>query len=83
MFPDYGMREERVFGQDDWVSLEVEETGTMKGPIHAPGNRTVQPTGKNFKISSSILCRLIDGKIAEVRAYYDVMGLMGQLGLGP
>jgi predicted ester cyclase len=82
MFPDYQLRKVRGFGQDDWVCLEVEESGTMKGPIHA-GPREVQPTGKSFKIPSSIICRIDEGRIGEVRIYYDVLGLMGQLGLGP
>ena len=32
MFPDYQVRKVRSFGQDDWVCLEVEESGTVKGP---------------------------------------------------
>jgi len=82
MFPDYQIRKVRSFGQDDWVCLEVEETGTMKGPIHA-GPREVQPTGKTFKIPSSIICKVEEGHIGEVRIYFDVLGLMAQLGLGP
>jgi len=34
MFPDYRIRKVRSFGQEDWVCLGVEESGTMKGPIH-------------------------------------------------
>ena len=83
MFPDYKLKEERIFGQDEWVCLEAEESGTMKGPMHGPGGRTVQPTNKSFKAPSSIVCRLEKGKIAEVRVYFDVLGLMAQLGLGP
>ena len=82
MFPDYQVRKVRSFGQDDWVCLEVEESGTMKGAIHA-GPREVQPTGKSFKIPSSIICRVEGGRIGEVRIYFDVLGLMAQLGLGP
>jgi predicted ester cyclase len=82
MFPDYHIRKVRGFGQDDWVCLEVEESGTMKGPIHA-GPREIQPTGKSFKIPSSIICRVEEGQIGEVRIYFDVLGLMAQLGLGP
>lgn len=82
IFPDYKVREIRIFGQDDWVCLEAEETGTMKGPIHGPGSQSVPPTNKSFKIPSSIVCR-VAGNIAEVRLYYDVLGLMAQLGLGP
>jgi predicted ester cyclase len=82
MFPDYQVRKVRSFGQDDWVCLEVEESGTMKGAIHA-GPREVQPTGKSFKIPSSIICRVDGDRIGEVRIYFDVLGLMAQLGLGP
>jgi len=82
MFPDYEVRKVRSFGQDDWVCLEVEESGTMKGPIHA-GPREIPPTGKSFKIPSSIICKVENGRIGEVRIYFDVLGLMAQLGLGP
>jgi ketosteroid isomerase-like protein len=54
----------------------------MKGAIHA-GPREIQPTGKSFKIPSSIICRVEGGQIGEVRVYFDVLGLMAQLGLGP
>jgi steroid delta-isomerase-like uncharacterized protein len=83
MFPDYRLREERVFGQDEWVCLEAEESGTMKGAMHGPEGNTIQPTSKSFKAPSSIVCRVENGKIAEVRVYFDVLGLMAQLGLGP
>lgn len=82
MFPDYQVRKVRSFGQEDWVCLEVEESGTMKGPIRA-GPREVPATGKSFKIPSSIIARVQDGRIGEVRIYFDVLGLMAQLGLGP
>jgi len=82
MFPDYQIRRVRSFGQDDWVCLEVEESGTMKGPIHA-GPKEIAPTGRSFRIPSSIICRVDEGRIGEVRIYYDVFGLMDQLGLGP
>jgi len=82
MFPDYQIRRVRSFGQDDWVCLEVEESGTMKGPIHA-GPREIPATGKTFKIPSSIICRVEEGRIGKVRIYFDVLGLMAQIGLGP
>jgi predicted ester cyclase len=82
MFPDYHITKVRSFGQDDWVCLEVEETGTMKGPLHA-GPKEIAPTGKSFKLPSSIIARVEDGRIGEIRIYFDVLSLMGQLGLGP
>jgi len=69
--------------QDEWICLEAEESGTMRGPLHGPGGRTIPPTNKSFKIPSTIVCRVVNGKINEVRVYYDVLGLMAQLGLGP
>jgi predicted ester cyclase len=63
-------------------ALEVEESGTMKGPIYA-GPREIPATGKSFKIPSSIIARIEHGRIQEVRIYFDVLGLMAQLGLGP
>jgi len=83
MCPDYQVRKVRSFGQDEWICLEAEESGTMRGPLHGPGGRTIPPTNKSFKIPSTIVCRVVNGKINEVRVYYDVLGLMTQLGLGP
>jgi SnoaL-like polyketide cyclase len=83
MFPDYHVDRVRSFGQDEWVCLEAEESGTMRGPLHGPGGHNVPPTNKSFRMQSSIVCKTIGGKISEVRLYYDVLGLMGQLGLGP
>ena len=83
VFPDYQVRKVRSFGQDEWICLEAEESGTMRGPLHGPGGRTIPPTNKSFKIPSTIVCRVVNGKINEVRVYYVVLGLMAQLGLGP
>ncbi len=83
MFPDYHVSKVRSFGQDEWVCLEAEETGTMKGPIPGPGGLMVPPTNRSFKIQSSIVCQTTEGKISEVRIYYDALGLMAQLGLKP
>jgi len=83
MIPDYQVRKVRSFGQDEWICLEAEESGTMRGPLHGPRGRTIPPTNKSFKIPSTIVCRVVNGKINEVRVYYDVLGLMTQLGLGP
>src|SRR2546429_5432041 len=66
MFPDYQVRKVRSFGQDEWICLEAEESGT-RGPLHGPGRRTIPPTNKSFKIRSTIVCRVVNGKINEIR----------------
>ena len=80
MFPDYHVEKVRTFGEGDWICLEEVVTGTMKGPLEAPGH-SVPASGKSFRINAVVLCRLKGRQIAEVRTYYDVMGLMAQLGL--
>ena len=81
MFPDYHVEKERIFAQGNWVCLESIESGTLKGAIHGQHGQTVSPTNKNFKIRSCTVCKVEDGKIKEVRVYYDVLNLMSQLGL--
>jgi predicted ester cyclase len=80
MFPDCKMEIARIYGVGDWVCAECIESGTMGGPIkHAGGE--VPATGKFYKISNIIVCRMDGGKIAEVRCFFDVLDLMSQLGL--
>jgi len=55
----------------------------MKGSLHGPGGRTIPPTNKNIKIQSTFVCKVLGWKISEIRVYFDVLGLMVQLGLGP
>ncbi len=81
MFPDYHVEKVRSFANGEWVCLESVNSGTMKGPIQAPGGHNVPATGKAFRMGTCVLCRMRGSQIAEVRAYYDVMGLMAQLGL--
>lgn len=81
MFPDYHVEKVRSFGNGDWVCLESVISGTMQGPIQGPGGHVVPATGKSFRINACVLCRVQGHEIAEVRTYYDVMGLMAQLGL--
>ncbi len=80
MFPDCKLEIERVYGLGDWVCVECIESGTMKGPIRHPKGE-VPPTGKSYRISAVLVCRIEGSNIAEVRAFYDVPDLMSQLGL--
>ncbi|TMI43653.1 ester cyclase [Candidatus Bathyarchaeota archaeon] len=44
---------------------------------------TIPPTNKRFKIPGTLVSRVVGGRISEVRVCFDIMRLMGQLGLGP
>lgn len=81
-FPDV---QARVVGDflvsGDTVAFEVEMTGTQKGPLVTPDgpipatNRRVQMTGGRFiRVNGQ-------GLIMDCRRYYDMAGIMAQLGL--
>ncbi len=80
MFPDCRLEIGRVYGMGEWVCVECVESGTMKGPIKHPKG-DVPPTGKSYRISAVLVCKVEGRNIAEVRAFYDVVDLMSQLGL--
>jgi steroid delta-isomerase-like uncharacterized protein len=54
--------------------------GTMRGSIDPPG---FAATGRRFKIDGVDLWRMREGRIAHYRAFYDLNGLVRQLGILP
>jgi predicted ester cyclase len=80
MFPDCKMEIGHTYTLGDWVCAECIESGTMKGPIKHSGGE-VPPTGKAYKISNILVCRIEGGKIAEIRSFFDAVDLTTQLGL--
>ena len=80
-FPDLHGRKERSFGHGDWVSAEFTMTGTHKGPLPGPGGQMIPATNKPFRGKEAIVFKLEGGEITEVHEYYDLLGMMAQLGL--
>ena len=71
----------RIIG-DDEVFAELEWSGTNTGDISMPDGSAVPATGKPFNVRVAYYARVNDdGKVAELRGYQDVAGMMGQLGL--
>ena len=57
-------------------------TGTMKGPMKA-GDRTIPPTHRSFHVEFCTVATWNDqGEIVEERLFYDLVGVMKQIGLG-
>ena len=82
IFPDMHIEPVRTTAQGEIVAVEYIETGTHKGSFPGPGGRPIGPTNKSFRHRLCIVYRLERGKIAEFRLYWDVLGVMAQLGLG-
>jgi ketosteroid isomerase-like protein len=81
-FPDGRIHGDRYVEQGDRVVVEGRFTGTNTGPLQTPAGE-IPPTGRPMVLPFADVFRVIDGKIAEHRVYYDVLGLMAQLGLLP
>lgn len=69
------------FAQGEWTCSIAEFTGTHKGPMMGPGRKTIAPTNKKFKVDFCTVARWKDGKIVEENLFYDVVGMMTQLGI--
>jgi steroid delta-isomerase-like uncharacterized protein len=67
---------------DDQVVIEFENSGTNTGPIDTGPDRPVFPaTGKDATMRGVVLLKIHKGKIVEFHQYYDIAGMMMQLGL--
>jgi hypothetical protein len=86
-FPDNHMGNDPylvLFGEGDWTCSVANFTGTMKGPMTGPDGRTFQPTNKECQVDFYTVARWDEkGEIVEKRLLYDLVGLLGQLGLAP
>lgn len=57
-------------------------TGTMEGPMKGAGGKIIAPTGKSFHVEFCTLAiRNEKGQITEERLFYDLVGLIKQIGL--
>lgn len=80
-FPDLRAEVRRTIGEGDTYAYEMTMTGTHKGPMVTPTG-DIAPTQRRVEFGGSIIARLDgDGRIVEERRYYDLAGLLGQLGL--
>jgi steroid delta-isomerase-like uncharacterized protein len=79
--PDITFRPTKVIMEGESVGLEVMVSGTHTGPLQLPTG-LISPTGRRLEFSASGFSDLdAMGKIREERRYFDVAGLLSQLGL--
>ncbi len=70
-----------LFAQGDYTCSVARFTGTMKGPMQGPDGRLVEPTGKRFEIEFCTVAHWRDGEIVEERLFYDLVGMLKQIGV--
>lgn len=70
-----------LFGQGDWTCSIAIFSGTHKGPMMVPGGNSIPPTNKKFQVDFCTVAHWNNGQIDEENLFYDLGGLMRQLGL--
>jgi predicted ester cyclase len=70
-----------LFGQRDWTCSIAEFTGTHKGPMMGLDGKMIPPTNKSFKVDFCTVAHWKNGRIVEENLFYDLVGMMKQLGL--
>jgi len=71
-----------LFASDDWTCSIARFTGSMKGPMAGPNGVDIPPNGKSFEVDFCTVAHWSDdGEIIEENLFYDVVGMMQQLGL--
>ena len=80
--PDAKTRILTTIVEGEWVATEHIGTLTHTGPLLTPAGE-IAPTGRRVELQIAEIYQMKDGKIALLRAYYDVATMMRQLGLMP
>jgi hypothetical protein len=70
------------FGQGDYTCTVADFSGTMKGPMKGADGKVIPPTNKSFHVEFCTIAHWNSkGEILEERLFYDLVGMMKQVGL--
>lgn len=71
-----------LFAEGNHTCSVAEFSGTMKGPMKTGDGKVIPPTGKSFRVEFCTVATWNEkGEITEERLFYDLVGLMKQVGL--
>jgi steroid delta-isomerase-like uncharacterized protein len=73
-FPDIEIKPVKITADEDRIVTEISFSGTQKGQIYGS-----QGLNKKFYLHGAFVYEFIDGKIEEIRMYYDSSILKKQL----
>jgi steroid delta-isomerase-like uncharacterized protein len=80
-FPDGNVEVKNLIAQGDQVVAEVVGRGTHQGTLSGPTG-DIPATGRRVELPLAEIYRLRDGKIVELRYYFDAFTFLSQLGIG-
>lgn len=79
-FPDARAEPFNMIAAGDWVASEHIGRNTHTGPLQSPAGE-IPPTGRRVELQIAEVYQMKDGKLALLRAYYDMATMLRQLGL--
>jgi steroid delta-isomerase-like uncharacterized protein len=68
------------FESGDRAVVEMEWLGTQSGTLESPYGK-LEASNQKVKVKACIVARFADGKIAEQHHYFDMLGLLSQVGV--
>jgi steroid delta-isomerase-like uncharacterized protein len=77
--PDSQTEVTRIIDGGEWIAAEHTGRGTHSGPLATPAGE-IPASGRSIELQFAELFRIRDGKVAEMRAYWDLMTLLRQVG---
>ena len=81
-FPDAKGTVKNAVASGDTVTLEITWEGTQTGPLEGPQG-SIPASGKRAVVEAVQLVRVKDDKIKENRHFFDMLGLLQQIGATP
>lgn len=81
-FPDSRASFEKPLVDGNFVVLGLRWRGKQSGPLSLPTGE-ILPTGKKIDFRACQVIHVADGKIVEIRHYFDMMTMLTQLGVAP
>jgi steroid delta-isomerase-like uncharacterized protein len=79
-FPDAQGTVDAEFACGDRAVMEVTWRGTHDGPLGLPTGGAIPPSGRKIEVPAAQVCRIEDGRLAEVNHYFDMLSLLEQIG---
>jgi hypothetical protein len=80
--PDTRIKEHPIkIAQGEWTAVTGIMEGTFTAPMPTPDGKTIEPTGKSFKLPMCTVGRWKDGVMVEEYLFWDNQTYMKQLGL--
>jgi predicted ester cyclase len=79
-FPDAKLEGVNIISLGEYVVAEFTGRGTQTGVLSGPAG-DINPTNKRVEVRCCEVAQVKDGKIVNIRLYFDAASLMRQLGI--